>query len=70
MQLSSDEAVEDDLFSEGHEGFKYSLSSQKLRPKLPCLVRGPVESDVWLHAQRHKAAAIRQLRLNVGLLRR
>lgn len=70
MQLSSVEVAEDDGCSEGREGFKYSLSSEKLRPKLPRLVRGLVQSDVWLYAQRHKAAVIRQLHLYVGLLRR
>src|SRR5690242_3971909 len=69
VQLSSVEDGEDDGYSGGREGFKYSLSSEKLRPKLPRLVRGLVQSDVWLYAQRHKAAVIRQLCLNVGLLR-
>lgn len=49
-QLKSDEAAESDGHSEGHGGFKYSLSSEKLRRSSCELVRGLAESDVWLHA--------------------
>lgn len=58
------------LAPRGMRGFKYSLSAEGLRPKLLRLVRGLVQSDVWLHVQRHKAVVIRQLHLSVGSLRR
>jgi hypothetical protein len=70
VRLSCGEAVEMIVTPRGTEGFKYSLSAERLRPKLERLVRGLVVSDVWLLAQRHKAVMIRQLALNVGLLRR
>jgi hypothetical protein len=62
VQLSSDEAIEDDVLSEGHEGFKYSRGEKRLRPRAPAVGEGLVQSDVWLHAQRHKTAVIRQWR--------